>query len=180
VSATQHAPSPPRPASAAVRRIGSMRGCMALRAAQASALPAQRTRADRAATRAVPLPPHHARTAPRRAAAAPASPASPRPAAALPAWASGFAPAARSPAATRSAAATVRAFYAAVNARQLDAAMAYIEDECVYEDMIYSAPFVGKDAVAAHFASVCRILPADASFVVRAFAVMHDASRAER
>jgi hypothetical protein len=157
-----------------------MRGCMALRSAQAPALPAQRTRADRAATRAAPPAPHHARSAPRRTAAAPASPASPRPAAALPAWASGFAPAARSPTATRSAAAAVRAFYAAVNARQLDAAMAYIDDECVYEDMIYSAPFVGKNAVAAHFASVFRILPADAAFVVRSVGVMPDAAQAER
>ena len=39
----------------------------------------------------------------------------------------------------------VIAFYDAINARDVDRAMRYIADDCVYEDMIYSRPFEGDE-----------------------------------
>ena len=60
----------------------------------------------------------------------------------------------------------VRRFYENVNARRLDAAVACCDADCLYEDMIYAAPFVGKAAVEAHLASVFKALPDDFAFVI--------------
>lgn len=60
----------------------------------------------------------------------------------------------------------VRRFYAAVNARDLPAALALVDQACVYEDMIYVAPFAGKAAVEAHLKAVFSTLPPDMAFVI--------------
>jgi hypothetical protein len=140
---------------------------MALRSAAAAraTLPPRSCHQPARATSALPPP----RPPPRRA--APARRAALPPPAALPSWASalaggsGFSP----PRASRpgGAASVVRAFYAAINARDASAALALIADDCLYEDMIYAAPFRGKAAVAAHFAAVFDALPPDMAFVVR-------------
>jgi hypothetical protein len=70
------------------------------------------------------------------------------------------------PAAGISAEAVVRRFYAAVNARDLPAALALVDQDCRYEDMIYSGAFIGKAAVAKHLATVFATLPSDFAFAI--------------
>ena len=97
------------------------------------------------ATRTVPLAPPRSR----RCVSAAASP-----------WA------ALLPAAAVSAESVVRRFYTAVNARDLPAALALVDENCRYEDMIYASAFVGKDAVAKHLTTVFATLPADFAFAI--------------
>lgn len=42
--------------------------------------------------------------------------------------------------------AVVEAFYGAINRRDLESALTFISDDCVYEDLIYPQPFTGKQA----------------------------------
>lgn len=42
----------------------------------------------------------------------------------------------------------VRAFYDAINRRDLESALRFIGDDCVYEDLIYPHPFTGREASA--------------------------------
>jgi hypothetical protein len=154
---------------------------MALRSMRAPARAAPRA-AHRTHTASRRLAPPHAATPPRsRAPQPPPQHRSPRALAALPPWAAALAApggassgsASASASANASAPSVIRAFYAAINARDLDAALACIDEECVYEDMIYAAPFEGKAAVAAHFRNVFAALPPDMAFVVRrAFALL--------
>ena len=39
----------------------------------------------------------------------------------------------------------VRRFYDAVNARDVDAAVELLSDDCVYEDLLYPTAFSGKE-----------------------------------
>lgn len=70
------------------------------------------------------------------------------------------------PAAGVSSEAVVRRFYAAVNARDLPAALALVDQDCRYEDMIYADAFVGKAAVEKHLATVFATLPPDFAFAI--------------
>jgi hypothetical protein len=149
---------------------------MALRSMRAPARAAPRA-AHRTHTASRRLAPPHAAPPPRRSTPQPQPlQRSPRALAALPPWAAALAPSGgassgsgsnASANANASAPSVIRAFYDAINARDLDAALACIDEECVYEDMIYAAPFEGKAAVAAHFRNVFAALPPDMAFVVR-------------
>jgi hypothetical protein len=156
---------------------------MALRCGRAPARAAPRAarHAHAAARSLAPPPPPRAAAAPRRSPPPPPRRAPP-PLCALPSWAAALVPsnnvtssggAARASLAARSSApAVARAFYAAVNARDLDAALACVDDDMLYEDMIYAAPFEGKSAVAAHLRNVFAALPSDFAFVVRTCACL--------
>eukprot|EP00850_Spirogloea_muscicola_P016978 SM000141S00922 [mRNA] locus=s141:240772:249829:- [translate_table: standard] len=64
------------------------------------------------------------------------------------------------------AAEVVLRFYGAINRRDVDAAVALIAEDCISEDMIYPRPFVGMQAVRAHFESVLAALPLGINFAV--------------
>lgn len=61
---------------------------------------------------------------------------------------------------------TLRALYDAINRRDIDAAMDYIDDECVYEDLNFPQPFRGKDAVRQLFEESCGGVPQALQFVI--------------
>ncbi|MEB3232919.1 MAG: nuclear transport factor 2 family protein, partial [Leptolyngbyaceae bacterium] len=60
----------------------------------------------------------------------------------------------------------VEAMYAAINRRDIDAAMAYIDPNCVYQDFNFSQPFIGRAAVRDLFTESCNGLPNDLLFVI--------------
>lgn len=60
----------------------------------------------------------------------------------------------------------VLGFYAAINARDIDGALTRIAEDCLYEDMIYSAPFRGRQAVKQHFESVLSVFPPELTFAI--------------
>lgn len=61
---------------------------------------------------------------------------------------------------------TIRALYDAINRRDLDAAMEYVDEACVYEDLNFPQPFQGKAAVRRLFEESCQNVPADLQFVI--------------
>lgn len=61
---------------------------------------------------------------------------------------------------------TVVSFYGAINRRDLEGALTFVADDCVYEDLIYSAPFRGKEAIRGHFKRVLDAIPDDLVFVI--------------
>jgi len=60
----------------------------------------------------------------------------------------------------------VRAFFAAFNERDVDAAVALLDEDVVYEDLIYADPFRGRAAVASHLEETMRVLPPGMAFVL--------------
>lgn len=64
------------------------------------------------------------------------------------------------------AAQTIRTFYDAINRRDFDAAALLIADDCVYEDMVYEEPFVGKQKVNSFFKKICSNMPDDLEFII--------------
>ncbi|NEQ98613.1 MAG: nuclear transport factor 2 family protein [Cyanothece sp. SIO2G6] len=60
----------------------------------------------------------------------------------------------------------VEAMYDAINRRDLEAAMVYIDPDCVYQDLNFARPFVGKAAVRQLFNEFCQGLPDDLQLVI--------------
>ena len=57
-------------------------------------------------------------------------------------------------------------YYASYNDKNMAAVLDLIADNCVYQDLVYQEPFVGRAAVAKYFEEIERMVPADIKFVV--------------
>ncbi|MEM9907443.1 MAG: nuclear transport factor 2 family protein [Cyanobacteria bacterium P01_D01_bin.44] len=66
----------------------------------------------------------------------------------------------------QSASETIQAMYVAINRRDVEAAIAFIDDECTYQDFNFSQPFQGKAAVRALFEESCEKVPKALQFVI--------------
>ena len=60
----------------------------------------------------------------------------------------------------------VKAIYTAINHRDVPGAVALIDDQCCYEDLNFSATFMGKTAVEGLFTESCSSVPADLQLVI--------------
>lgn len=60
----------------------------------------------------------------------------------------------------------ITALYAAINRRDLDGAMAYVDDNCVYQDLNFPRAFSGKAAVRKLFEESIASVPNDFKFVI--------------
>ena len=60
----------------------------------------------------------------------------------------------------------IRAIYAAINQRDVHRAIELIDQHCCYEDLNFSATFMGKAAVEGLFTESCESVPADLQFVI--------------
>ena len=60
----------------------------------------------------------------------------------------------------------IKAMYAAINRRDLDAAMTYIDERCVYEDLNFPKTFTGKAGVRSLFEDSINRVPNDFIFVI--------------
>ena len=63
---------------------------------------------------------------------------------------------------------TVREMYERINARDVDGALACVDENVVYEDFNFPAPFRGKAAVKKLFEESCEGIPDDLTFVIDA------------
>ena len=66
----------------------------------------------------------------------------------------------------RSADTTIKLLYEAIDRRDVAGAMEFIDDDCIYEDLNFPAPFTGKQAVRQLFAKSCENIPKDLLFVI--------------
>ena len=57
------------------------------------------------------------------------------------------------------AASKVQAIYTAINHRNVAKAVALIDEQCCYEDLNFSATFMGQAAVEGLFAESCQSVP---------------------
>ncbi|MCE3050434.1 hypothetical protein HAX54_047199 [Datura stramonium] len=62
-----------------------------------------------------------------------------------------------------SAASVVRKFYAGINRRDLDSVEEVIAENCVYEDLVFPQPFVGRKLINAHKPSRHPVEPSQAT-----------------
>lgn len=60
----------------------------------------------------------------------------------------------------------VRAMYAAINQRDVESAIAHIDENCVYQDLNFPKPFEGKAAVKEMFEDTLYQVPQDFKFVI--------------
>ena len=60
----------------------------------------------------------------------------------------------------------VQAMYDAINRRDVAGAIAYVDDDCVYEDLNFPTPFTGKAAVERLFTESCKNIPDDLLFII--------------
>lgn len=60
----------------------------------------------------------------------------------------------------------IQAMYAAINRRDLAAAIAYVDDNCVYQDLNFSQAFTGKAAVKKLFEDAMNSVPEDFQFII--------------
>ncbi|EFN53111.1 hypothetical protein CHLNCDRAFT_9491, partial [Chlorella variabilis] len=58
------------------------------------------------------------------------------------------------------------AYYDSYNSKQMGAVLELIAEDCVYEDLIYQDPFVGRAAIAAYFRKIEALVPPDIKFCV--------------
>ena len=65
-----------------------------------------------------------------------------------------------------SAETTVRGMYDAINRRDVEAALAFVDDDILYEDFNFPKPFRGKAAVRKLFEESCDGIPDDMLFIV--------------
>ncbi|NEP15596.1 MAG: nuclear transport factor 2 family protein [Leptolyngbya sp. SIO4C1] len=65
-----------------------------------------------------------------------------------------------------SASEVVRAMYAAINRRDVEGAIAFIDENCVYQDFNFPQPFEGKAAVRSLFEESCNNVPPTLTFVI--------------
>ncbi|MDJ0726181.1 MAG: nuclear transport factor 2 family protein [Prochloraceae cyanobacterium] len=61
---------------------------------------------------------------------------------------------------------TIRSIYEAIDRRDVDGAMEFIDDKCLYEDLNFPTPFQGKAAVRKLFTKSCENIPKDLLFVI--------------
>lgn len=69
-------------------------------------------------------------------------------------------------AATRTAREAALAYYDSYNRKDIAGVLDLIAEDCVYEDLIYQEPFRGREAIAAYFDKIERLVPSDIKFVV--------------
>lgn len=60
----------------------------------------------------------------------------------------------------------IQAIYTAINRRNVSQAAGLISEQCCYEDLNFSATFVGKAAVEELFTESCQAIPKDLQFVI--------------
>ena len=60
----------------------------------------------------------------------------------------------------------IQSIYEAINRRDIPAAMELIDDDCIYEDLNFPQPFLGKNAVRKLFEESCQGVPDDLQFVI--------------
>ncbi|KAF4346535.1 uncharacterized protein LOC115705027 [Cannabis sativa] len=60
----------------------------------------------------------------------------------------------------------VRKFYGGINGRDLPSVADLISDNCVYEDLIFSRPFVGRKDILDFFESFTNLIDKDLQFVI--------------
>ncbi|MGA1625758.1 MAG: nuclear transport factor 2 family protein [Prochlorothrix sp.] len=60
----------------------------------------------------------------------------------------------------------IRDFYQAINDRDLTTAFSLVDDNCLYQDLNFSQPFQGKNAVCDLLKDSCTGIPADLRFVI--------------
>ncbi len=60
----------------------------------------------------------------------------------------------------------IESIYAAINRRDINAAMEWIDDRCIYEDLNFSQPFSGKEAVRQLLEESCQGIPDGLQFVI--------------
>ncbi len=60
----------------------------------------------------------------------------------------------------------IQSMYAAINRRDLDAAMTYIDERCVYQDLNFPQAFSGKEGVRSLFEDSINRVPNDFIFVI--------------
>ncbi len=60
----------------------------------------------------------------------------------------------------------IQTLYTAINRRDVPQAVDLIDDQCIYEDLNFSATFVGKSAVQGLFTESCQAVPEDLQFVI--------------
>ncbi|KAF8025477.1 hypothetical protein BT93_F2347 [Corymbia citriodora subsp. variegata] len=65
-----------------------------------------------------------------------------------------------------SAAEVVRRFYGGINNQDLSAVEGLVADKCVYEDLIFPRPFVGREAILDFFKKFNDIIGSDLRFVI--------------
>ena len=61
---------------------------------------------------------------------------------------------------------TIQSMYEAINRRDVSAALAWVDDNCIYQDLNFPQPFCGKAAVKQLFEEFCAELPPDLQFVI--------------
>lgn len=61
---------------------------------------------------------------------------------------------------------TITDLYAAINRRDLETAIAYIDEDCIYQDLNFPKPFVGKAAVKDLFRESMNSVPDDFQFII--------------
>ncbi len=66
----------------------------------------------------------------------------------------------------RSADKIVKSLYEAIDRRDVEGAMEFIDDDCLYEDLNFPTPFKGKEAVRKLFTKSCENIPKDLLFVI--------------
>ena len=60
----------------------------------------------------------------------------------------------------------IQSMYAAINRRDIDTAISYIDDGCTYQDLNFPQPFQGKEAVRTLLEDTGRDIPNDLLFVI--------------
>ncbi|AOY80530.1 nuclear transport factor 2 family protein [Moorena producens JHB] len=60
----------------------------------------------------------------------------------------------------------IQSMYEAINRRDVNAAMEWIDDQCIYEDLNFSQPFKGKESVRQLLEESCQGIPDDLKFVI--------------
>ena len=67
---------------------------------------------------------------------------------------------------TTSAHQLIESIYEAINHRDINTAMNWIDDQCIYEDLNFSQPFRGKEAVRQLLEESCQGIPDELQFVI--------------
>ena len=67
---------------------------------------------------------------------------------------------------TQTAHKSIQSFYEAINRRDVNAAMEWVDDQCIYEDLNFSQPFEGKKAVRQLLEESCKGIPNELQFVI--------------
>ncbi len=60
----------------------------------------------------------------------------------------------------------IKSMYEAIDRRDIAAAMEFIDEECVYQDLNFPQPFQGKEAIQRLFEKSCQSIPQDLLFVI--------------